>query len=415
MFVQTDIRREIVGDSRNQLLQLDGSAVQTALQELAGQAQCVYIDPPFMTGDDFPRKRVYGTSGWRTGKTAIQLPGYADTFESREAYLTFLRGLIENAFLLLQDTGIFCLHLDWRTHPYARMICDEIFGEKRFLNEVIWAYESGGRASLRYSRKHDTLLMYARSRRYHFDLTRVPISRENTRRNHLRKCVDEDGRTYRSIRSGGKEYRYYDDEPTYPGDVWTDISHLQQRDPERTGYATQKPLKLLDRVLKPAVRDGDLVCDLCCGSGTTLVAAKRLNCRYVGIDMEAEALHTSAARLHEGFTLDSAPSADKATLDALFDPTSGMITLYGLDAPHPTLPAPDKHAGLDAMTFIEQWRAGRIVNGEFVCSQSFRRTHETPEIPAFCLLEDGEGAPAVSVTDTTGRRWIFRWEEESEA
>ncbi|MBQ7864880.1 MAG: site-specific DNA-methyltransferase, partial [Clostridia bacterium] len=80
------------------------------------------------------------------------------------------------------------------------------------------------------------------------------------RRNHMRRQVDETGRTYRSIRSGGKEYRYYDDTPVYPGDVWTDISHLQQRDPERSGYATQKPLKLLDRLLRPVVQPGDRVC-----------------------------------------------------------------------------------------------------------------------------------------------------------
>ena len=407
MFVKSDIRREIIGSRESMLLQLDASAAQSAFQELAGQAQCVYIDPPFMTGEDFRRKRVWGEKGWRTGKHAIQLDGYCDAFESREAYLKFLRGLIENAFLLLQETGIFCLHLDWRTHPYARMICDEIFGEKRFLNEIIWSYESGGRASLRYSRKHDTILMYARSRHYHFDMTRVPLKRETTRHNHLRRCVDEDGRAYRSIISGGKEYRYYDDEPTYPGDVWTDISHLQQRDPERTGYATQKPLKLLDRILKPAVRDGDLVCDLCCGSGTSLVAAQRLNCRFVGVDTQADALHTAASRLQEGYVLQSVVSDDPAELEATFDPASGMVTLHSLKAPHPALPEQ-----ADGLAFVEQWRAGRIVGSEFICQHAFRRTREAADLPAWCLLDEGEGIPAVSLTDATGRRWIFQYEAQ---
>lgn len=406
MFVKADIRREVIGGRESQLLQGDATATQTALQSLAGQAQCVYIDPPFMTGEEFRRKRVYGESGWRTGKHAIQLDSYSDSFENRETYLKFLRGLIENSFLLLQETGIFCLHLDWRTHPYARMICDEIFGEKRFLNEIIWSYESGGRASLRYSRKHDTLLLYARSRKYHFDLTRVPLARETTRKNHLKRCVDEDGRTYRSIISAGKEYRYYDDEPTYPGDVWTDISHLQQRDPERTGFVTQKPLKLLDRVLKPAVRDGDLVVDLCCGSGTTMAAAQKLNCRFVGMDTQPEALNVTAQRLNDGYVLEAETSADEAKLDATFDPESGMLTLTGFDAPHPSLPAQ-----ADRLAFVEQWRAGRIVNGEMICDSAFRRSRETPDLPVWCLLPDGEGAPAVSVTDATGRRWVFVWQE----
>ena len=405
MFVKTDIRREVIGGRDSLLLQGDATMPQEALQSLAGQAQCVYIDPPFMTGEEFRRKRVYGESGWRTGKHAIQLDSYSDSFENREQYLKFLRGLIENSFLLLQETGIFCLHLDWRTHPYARMICDEIFGEKHFLNEIIWSYESGGRASLRYSRKHDTLLLYARSRKYHFDLTRVPLARENTRKNHLKRCVDEDGRTYRSIISAGKEYRYYDDEPTYPGDVWTDISHLQQRDPERTGYATQKPLKLLDRILKPAVRDGDLVCDLCCGSGTSLVAAQRLNCRFVGVDTQADALHTAASRLQEGYVLQSVVSDDPAELEATFDPASGMVTLHSLKAPHPALPEQ-----ADGLAFVEQWRAGRIVDSEFICQHAFRRTREAADLPAWCLLDEGEGIPAVSLTDATGRRWIFQYE-----
>ena len=408
MFVKTDIRREVIGGRDSLLLQGDATMPQEALQSLAGQAQCVYIDPPFMTGEEFRRKRVYGESGWRTGKHAIQLDSYSDSFENREQYLKFLRGLIENSFLLLQETGIFCLHLDWRTHPYARMICDEIFGEKRFLNEIIWSYESGGRASLRYSRKHDTLLLYARSRKYHFDLTRVPLARENTRKNHLKRCVDEDGRTYRSIISAGKEYRYYDDEPTYPGDVWTDISHLQQRDPERTGFVTQKPLKLLDRVLKPAVRDGDLVVDLCCGSGTTMAAAQKLNCRFVGMDTQAEALHTTVQRLGEGFVLETDTSADEAVLDATFDPESGMLTLTGFDAPHPALPKQQ-----DRLAFVEQWRAGRIVDGKLICDASFRRSRETPDLPVWCLLPDGEGEPAVSITDAAGRRWVFRWQADA--
>ena len=92
----------------------------------------------------------------------------------------------------------------------------------------------------------------------------------------MRRCVDENGRSYSQITTGGKVYRYYDDAPVYPGDVWSDISHLQQKDPERTGYPTQKPLKLLERLLLPVVREGDMVADLCCGSGTAMEAAQSL-------------------------------------------------------------------------------------------------------------------------------------------
>lgn len=156
------------------------------------------------------------------------------------------------------------------------LLCDEIFGEDMFLNEIVWSYESGGRAKKYFSRKHDTILLYARSKDYHFDLRRVPLVRAEHRKNQMRRCVDENGRSYSQITTGGKVYRYYDDAPVYPGDVWSDISHLQQKDPERTGYPTQKPLKLLERLLLPVVREGDMVADLCCGSGTAMEAAQSL-------------------------------------------------------------------------------------------------------------------------------------------
>ena len=100
----------------------------------------------------------------------------------------------------------------------------------------------------------------------------------------MRRHVDPDGRVYRSIRSGGRVYTYYDDDPVPPTDVWDDVSHLQQRDPQRTGYDTQKPLALLERIVRCASREGELVFDPFAGSGTTLEAACRLGRRFLGVD-----------------------------------------------------------------------------------------------------------------------------------
>lgn len=97
--------------------------------------------------------------------------------------------------------------------------------------------------------------------------------------------------------SGGKEYRYYDDEPAYPGDVWDDISHLQQKDPQRTGYETQKPLKLLERIVSCSSQEGDLICDLFAGSGTSAVAAAGLNRRFLCVDQSPLAIATTGKRL----------------------------------------------------------------------------------------------------------------------
>lgn len=408
MFEAVEVSREVIGQGQNLLLCGDGSApLSGPLAAYAGQAQCVYIDPPFMTGDSFTRRRRFGQSGWKTGRPAPEYPAFTDQYESREAYLTLLRRLIENAHHLLKPTGMLALHLDWRTSAYGRLLCDEVFGEDAFLNEIIWAYESGGRAKKFFSRKHDTILLYARSKAYHFDLRRVPLERTEHRKNHMRRRVDEDGRAYSEIKTGGKVYRYYDDAPVYPGDVWTDISHLQQRDPERTGYATQKPLRLLDRILKPVVQDGDLVIDLCCGSGTAMEAAQSLNCRYVGVDNSAEAILTTAARLdsHDQ-TLDCPCTLDDTRLEGIYTGQGGMLLLTGFTAAHPCFPPTEQ-----AMDTLEAWASGHIVGDTFVVSESFRRTPRTPELPLFCLLPEGEGIPAVSTVDAAGRRRVFKWVE----
>ena len=406
MFEQVNVTREIMGQGSNLLLCADGSApLAGPLAAYAAQAQCVYIDPPFMTGDSFTRRRRFGQSGWKKGTPAPEYPAYADRYGTREIYLAFLRGLIENAHKLLSRTGVLALHLDWRTSAYGRILCDEIFGEELFLNEIIWSYESGGRAKKYFSRKHDTILLYARTKDYRFDLRRVPLERTEHRKNHMRRAVDEDGRSYSEIKTGGKIYRYYDDAPVYPGDVWTDISHLQQRDPERTGYATQKPVKLLDRVLRPVVKDGDLVVDLCCGSGTAMAAAQALNCRFIGVDSAPETLLTAASRLEsDDLLLDCPCTTDDTRLEGMYTGEGGMLLLTGFNATHPSFPKIEQ-----AMDTLESWAAGHITADGFVVDQVFRRTTRSPELPMFCILPAREGEPAVSTVDAAGRRRVYRW------
>lgn len=408
MFERMDVRTTAAGDGRDRLLCADASSPLPELDALAGQAQCVYLDPPFMTGNRFVRRRRFGVSGWRTGRPAPEYPAYDDDFPSREAYLAFLRGLIVQAHRLLKDTGVFCLHLDWRASAYARLICDEIFGEELFVNEVIWAYESGGRARRSFSRKHDVILLYGRTKKYRFDLRRVPLSRTDNRRNHMRRAVDEEGRAYRSIKSGGREYRYYDDMPVYPGDVWTDISHLQQKDPERTGYATQKPLKLLERLLLPLVEPGDLVCDLCCGSGTTLAAAQALGCRVLGVDVSPEAVAVAGSRLDTDRLTVSCPCFDDgAELEGSFDPATGVLMLTGFSAAHPSFP--DRERVMDA---LESWCAGRLQEGELRVDCAFGRSVRQPELPLFCILPEGDGPACVATVDAAGRRRTYVWRED---
>lgn len=407
MFESINITREIIGNGASLLLCGNGAGeLPPELAAYEGKVQCVYVDPPFMTGGTFARRRRFGQKGWKTGSLAPEYPAYDDRFPNREAYLAFLRGVLSNAHKLLSPTGVLCLHLDWRASAYARILCDEIFGEDRFLNEVIWAYESGGRAKRHFSRKHDVILLYAKTRKYRFDLTKVPLQRSAARRNHMRRQVDENGRAYRSIRSGGKEYRYYDDTPVYPGDVWTDISHLQQRDPERSGYATQKPLKLLDRLLRPVVQEGDIVCDLCCGSGTALVAAQTLGCRVIGMDMSPEAVLISRSRVKlQNVTVD-APCDGTATLEASYTPGEGALLLTDFRANHKAFPKTER-----AFDALECWSAGYLEDGRMVTLQHFHRSPKHPELPLMCVLPENLPNLAVQTVDAAGRKSVFVWKE----
>lgn len=403
MYIQVPVTTQIWGSGENLLLQGNATQTRTELKACRAQAQCVYLDPPFMTGDRFTRKRPFGTKGWKSGSPCCSFTSYEDRYPNEKAYLHMLRRLVVTAKDLLQNTGIFFLHLDWRMSARGRILCDEVFGRELFLNEIIWTYESGGRATKFFSRKHDTILMYARSPKYRFNIRQVPIPRGEVRHNHMARGMDEDGRTYCSIRSGGKEYRYYDDEPVYPGDVWSDIGYLQQKDPERTGYATQKPVKLLERLLKPVVLPGDLVIDLCCGSGTTLAAAQRLGCRFLGMDLSSEAVTISAMRLEPKDLCIASPTVmDNVPL--LAEWSNGRLRLEGLPADH--LSFPEKRTPGDV---LEAWDTGKIRNKVFYTDQTFRRSFRYPGL-TFSLEMQEDMVPAIMTVDAAGIRRAYVWQ-----
>ena len=264
-------------------------ALETLLAQYRGRVQVVYLDPPFGTGDIFHSKLSAGH-----GK--ITLPTYADDMEEG-AYLLWMRRILTGVRELLSPTGSLYLHIDYRMSAKLRLMLDEIFGEANFMNEIAWCYKSGGRATRYYPRKHDTILFYRKSAKVFFDINAVGRPRGPEKRNHMKRFIDEDGRICFTIRSAGKLYTYYEDTPVYPSDVWDDIEHLQQKDTERLGYATQKPEALLNRVILASSKPGDLVCDLFSGSGTTAAAAMKLGRRFLALDVSPLALYTLRARL----------------------------------------------------------------------------------------------------------------------
>ncbi|MDO5327720.1 MAG: site-specific DNA-methyltransferase [Clostridia bacterium] len=403
-WVQAACRQEIHGDGRQgDLLQQDARG---DFSRWAGQAACVYLDPPFMTGEDFFLRMRVGDRGWETGKDSLLLPAYRDRYADSNEYLSFLGMALENAKMLMKESGSLFLHLDCRMAAHARLLCDEIFGESNFVNEIIWAYQSGGRSMKRFSRKHDVILFYRKSRRQFFDITAVPLPRSENRSNHMRRCVDESGRTYRTIQSGGKTYVYYDDDPVYPGDVWTDVSHLQQKDPQRTGYDTQKPLALLKRIILSSTRPGDLVADLFGGSGTTALAAAQAGRRFLCSDTSPAALSVARKRLLDTeMTLTAPASAPGTALEAEFEPGIAFHDVRLLDY---RTPEGAEITGLDA---VDQWSVGFYRDGVFRAQASAARKKQSPVLPDMLQLPQLRGTPALLISDVYGNRSVWIQEE----
>lgn len=262
------------------------------LDEFAGKVNLIYIDPPFMTGRDF-------TSG-------AQL-AYSDKWNGDlDAYLLWLYETFVLLHRLLAETGSLYVHLDWRAVHYAKVMLDEVFGSSLdaggpgFKSEIIWHYQSGGRAQRWYARKHDTLLFYTKSAHYCFHPERIGERRGTQKRNHMRKMQAADGRITWTIRSAGRLYTYDEDSLITPADVWHDISHLHQKDPERNGYATQKPEALLQRILLASSEADDLVLDCFCGSGVTPIVAEQLGRRWIAADRSPLAIQLTRERLLAG-------------------------------------------------------------------------------------------------------------------
>ena len=382
------------------------------LARYAGQVQMVYLDPPFNTGKQFEMKVRIGEKGYKDGNPSLSLPAYDDRWESKEAYLSMMRETLVLARDLMKKEGTIFVHIDCRMHAHMRLLMDEIFGENNFLNEIIWSYQSGGRARTYFPRKHDVILFYAKSRSYYFNIKAVPVARGDARSNHMKRGTDEDGRTYRSIMSGGREYRYYDDEPAFPGDVWDDVSHLQQKDPQRTGYETQKPVRLLERIIRCSTQEGDLVCDLFCGSGTTAVAAASLGRRFLCVDQSALAVSVAGKRLSQStsaqptgvcYDVEAPCGEDDCFVEAEVYPaiTSYTVHLMSFDS------VAAREAGICGLDAVDQWSAGFVQGDMYRSCVASVRTAVTPKLQLTMEMPVCAGEPCIMIVDIWGNRRFY--------
>ena len=257
------------------------------LRKLPDQSlDLVYIDPPFATGQvrrletirtGSGEGRRRGFAGREYQFQVISRHSYRDD-RGLEAHLEFLRLRLVEIHRALRAHGSLYLHLDYRTTHHVRLLLDGIFGPDRFLNEIIWAYDYGGRQRDRWPRKHDSILWYAKSDRWIFEraeIERIPymapglVGPEKAARGKL------------------------------PTDTWW-LTIVPTRGAERTGYPTQKPVALLERIIRASSREGDLVADFFCGSGTTGVAAQAWGRRYLLVDDNPTAIEITRKRLGIG-------------------------------------------------------------------------------------------------------------------
>lgn len=273
-------------------------AIDLAAHVRAGSAQLAYLDPPFGVGARFGARSPEG--GWRArGKAA-----YEDRWPSIDAYVAWLEARVAAVRETLSERGTMWLHLDHRAVHEAKIACDRVFGRRAFLGEIVWVPGNGSRSRRGPGTTHQTLLLYARGRDPVWN-ARDPMLREPFAATSLAMHFgsrDADGRRYRERRIAGKTYRYYADQGRAIGSVWTDCPAMVANTPlrrETTGYPTQKPLKLLERIVRASSEPGALVVDPFCGSGTTLVAAAKLGRAFAGCDVGRLAVETAATRLRE--------------------------------------------------------------------------------------------------------------------
>lgn len=264
----------------------------------------VYLDPPFGVGATMAARLEPGQA--RGARKAESGPAAYEDRDDPEALAALLTPRLAAIRGRMTAGATLYLHLDHRAVHEAKVAADRIFGRGAFLGEVIWSPGNGARGARGFSVTHQTLLVYARRAEerslviYNAD---DPALRESYAATSLKmhfRSVDEEGRRYRERVINGKAYRYYADQGRRLGSVWTDIPGMVANTPlrrEGTGYPTQKPEKLLERIVRASSREGQTVADLMCGSGTTAAVAARLGRRFVAGDRSELAVTLTEGRL----------------------------------------------------------------------------------------------------------------------
>lgn len=253
------------------------------LKEYRGKIDLIYIDPPFASGADYKKKIEFKKKKAFSETSVFEEKQYGDIWNNDE-YLQFMYERIVLMKELLSDTGSIFVHCDYRVSAYLRLILDEVMGKDNFKNEIIWSYKTGGSTDRYYNRKHDTIFFYSKTDDYYYKniKEKAVVDKSKGYNPNTEQFIDEEGNTCVWIN---------------PRDVW-DLQHINMHDQtERVGYPTQKPERLLEKIILSASPENGVVFDCFMGSGTTQAVAMKLGRRFIGADINLGSIQITTKRL----------------------------------------------------------------------------------------------------------------------
>lgn len=296
----------IWGDNKLILSSLKSGPLREEIEQEGG-IKLIYIDPPFDVGADFSMDIQVGGEQFTKEPTVLEELAYRDTWgKGADSFIAMIYERLSLMKDLLADDGSIYVHCDYRVNSYVRMVLDELFGSKRFSNEIIWRYSGWNKKlSTSFEKRHDSIFFYTKSDKSIFNSYFKPWeSKEAYIKARKQKVhIDESGREYvLSDAGGGKRVkRFLDDvmkEGVVTDDVWI-LDKLNNSAKEAVGYPTQKPKTLIERIISASSNEGDIVADFFVGSGTTIAIAEEMGRKWIGADLGKFSVHTSRKRMIE--------------------------------------------------------------------------------------------------------------------
>jgi DNA modification methylase len=372
----------------------------------SGTVQLAIVDRPTAAKSSFQWKS--GADDWLTARSSVRLTVNHNRSDGLEEYLLRVEQDLLRVKELLGSTGAVYVFSDQLASAHVRLLLDDIFGRSNFLNEIIWAREAGLKPAGRFTRSHETIFLYRKGRSAIFNAGAA--GRERGRlKSHMRRS-EEGGRAYYTRESGGRVYRYFEDDVVSVGDVWSDIPEITAKDDERTGWEGQRPEALLSRMIAASSTPGGIVCDMCSGPGTVASAAQKLGRRtllYGSSPIEQllarRRLLLADAKGFEftalGNTAEKPPSAAASIVGNVI-----QLNAYSL---MDELPGQRSTLLDDGLGSLEYWAAGRLLDSTFHANAWAMRTRQNPTLPQALPIGEGAGEPCIQLVDACGEQWLF--------